>query len=61
MKGNTALIEDGQKLAIQLEATANLFERVKDESVARVLAKLGYRSNEQASINLKTGRIKLVK
>lgn len=59
IKGNTALIPDGQALAIQAEAVANLLENVKNQWVAAKLVECGYPSGSKCAINLTTGEIVL--
>lgn len=61
IKGNTALIEDGQKVAGQFEAIAKLMENVKGEWFSNKLRELGYPSNQRVSINIGTGQIIKVK
>lgn len=60
IKGNTALIPDGQKLAEQSEALANLFENIKENTIARKLTELGYPPSTPTTIDLKTGEITIM-
>ncbi len=57
IKGNTALIPNGQRVAEEYEAVARLMENVKNNWVAAKLAECGYKENERCSINLVTGEV----
>jgi hypothetical protein len=57
IKGNTALVPNGQRVAEEYEAIARLMENVKNGWVAQKLAECGYKENEQCSINLSTGEV----
>ncbi len=59
VKGNTALVPDGQKLAEQLEAVVRLLENVKNQWVSAKLVECGYPQDAICDINLSTGEIKL--
>lgn len=61
IKGNTALIEDGQKVAKQFESITNLMENVKGEWFSNKLRELGYQPNQRVSINIGTGQITKLK
>lgn len=60
ISANTMLIPGGQKFKEQQEAIVNLLEQKKNEHMGQLLAHLGYPSNTKASINLKTGDIKII-
>ena len=57
IKGNTALIPDGQKYCEQQEAVARLMENVKQNWVSQKLTELGYEKGLNVQINGKTGEI----
>lgn len=57
IKGNTAMIPDGQKVAEQQEAIARLMENVKNNWVSSRLRELGCKEGAPVSIDLKTGEI----
>lgn len=57
IKGNTALIEDGKKLARQMEQIATLAENVKGQWISQKLAHLGYEKDQRVNVNLLTGEI----
>ncbi len=57
IKGNTALVPDGQKLAEQAEAIANLLEQSCQEFIANTLVKCGIAPGTKCSLNLTTGEI----
>ena len=57
MKGNTALIPDGQKVAATEEAIARLLENAKNQYVSLKLSECGYENGSKVSINLHTGEI----
>lgn len=60
VKGNSALVPGGQKLAAQLEATTALYEDVKNRHIAQKLAQLGYPKDTKTTIDLMTGKITIV-
>lgn len=60
IKNNTAFIPDGKNLAKQTEALANLYEKIKNEMVARKLLELGYPQNTKTTIDLHSGKIKII-
>lgn len=57
IKGNTALVPNGQRVAEEYEAIARLMENVKNNWVAAKLAECGYKENDRCSINLQTGEV----
>lgn len=57
VKGNTALIPDGQKLGEQLEAMARLFQNIKNHWVSEKLRECGYDPAKKVSIDVHTGMI----
>ncbi len=57
VKGNTALVPNGQLYAEQCEAVARLLENAKNQWVARKLVELGYAPNELVQIDMVTGVI----
>ncbi len=60
IKGNTALLPNGQELSRQAEALTMLLENEKNLFVSEKLASLGYDAGTPVSLDLKTGDIKLV-
>ena len=59
VKGNTALIPDGQKYASQLEAVARLMENSKNSWISSKLQECGYEVGTATSINLADGKISI--
>lgn len=59
IKGNTALVPDGQKVAAQAEAIAALLDNEKNRWVAALLTACGYLNGTKCNINLTTGEIEL--
>lgn len=57
IKGNTAMIPDGQKVSEQQEAVARLMENVKDNWLSSKLRELGIKEGKPVSIDLNTGKI----
>jgi hypothetical protein len=57
IKGNTALIPEGQKVAEQYEAIARLMENSKNQWMGQKLASMGYPNTVKVSIDIKTGNI----
>lgn len=57
IKGNTAMIPDGQKVSEQQEAIARLMENVKNNWVSSRLRELGCKEGTPQTIDLKTGEI----
>ena len=57
IKGNTAMIPDGQKVSEQQDAIARLMENVKNNWVSSRLRELGCKQGEPMTIDLKTGEI----
>lgn len=57
IKGNTALVPDGQKAADQAVAIARLLENAKNMWVSQKLVECGYPQDTRCSINLSTGEI----
>ena len=61
IKANTALVENGQRLAKQCEQVAKLLNDMKSQKLSMILAGLGYPSGTQFQVDLLTGKIKIVK
>ena len=59
IKGNTALVPDGQKCAEQIEAIARLMENVKNGWVSQKLVEHNYPKDAICNINLSNGKITL--
>lgn len=57
IKGNTALVPDGQKVAEQSAAIAALLDNAKNLWVSQTLLKCGYAPDTRCSLNLGTGEI----
>lgn len=57
VKGNTAMVPDGQKLAEQMDAIARLMENFKNNYISSKLAECGYTPSQKVNIDLKTGQI----
>lgn len=57
IKGNTALIPDGQKVAEQSDAIAGLLDNAKNLWVSRKLVACGYPEDTKCQINLTDGSI----
>jgi hypothetical protein len=58
IKGNTALIPDGQKVSTQFEAIARLMDNTKNQWVGQKLADMGYPKGAKVTVNAQTGEIK---
>ena len=59
IKGNTALIPNGQRVSEEVEAVARLLDQVKNNYVSSKLLECGFKQDEKCSINLSTGEIVL--
>lgn len=59
IKGNTALIPDGQKLAEQLEGVVNVLDDAGKQWIALKLEECGYKNGTKCSVNLNTGEVLL--
>lgn len=57
VKGNTALVPDGQKYSEQSEAVSRLLENIRNQWLSAKLAECGAVKDEEVSINLQTGEI----
>lgn len=55
--GNTALVDDGKKLAKQYEQVGKLINDVKNQKASMLLSGLGYPPNCNFSIDFLTGKI----
>ncbi len=56
---NTALIPDGQKVAKQQKAIADLMENFKKNFISQKLLELGYKPSQKVDLDLMTGEITL--
>lgn len=59
IKGNTALVPNGQELVKQLEAVCNLLETSCLSITQTLLFKCGYPAGTKCDLNLSTGEIKV--
>lgn len=57
IRGNTALVPNGQALADQLEAVVALLDDVWKQWIYRKLEACGYPNGTKCSVNLSTGEI----
>ena len=57
VRGNTALIPDGIKVADQLEAMARLYTNTKQHWISQKLAECGWSTDQRVAIDMKTGLI----
>jgi len=57
IKGNTALVPDGQKAAEQAAAIAALLDNAKNLWLSQKLLECGYPAGAKCDINLSTGEI----
>lgn len=57
VKGNTALIPDGQRFAAQLDALARLLLNTKNHWLSQKLRECGWPTEQNVTIDLKTGYI----
>ena len=57
IKGNTALVPNGQRVAEESDAVARLLENVKNQYVSQKLVECGYPNDTKCSINLTDGTI----
>lgn len=57
VRGNTALIPDGARVAEQLESIARLLDNTKQHWISQKLAECGWPTSVRVSIDLKTGLI----
>lgn len=58
IKGNTALVRNGQGLAKEYQSIASLLDKVKSNMVSQALTKAGYPQGVNFSVNLRTGKVK---
>ena len=61
VKNNTMVVSQGKAYAEQCQQVASLFETVKNNRVAQILSACGYEPNTKTQIDLRTGKIKIVK
>lgn len=57
IRGNTALVPNGQEVATQFEAVARVMSNYRDQFMASAFTRHGYKNGEPLSIDLKTGKI----
>lgn len=57
IKGNTALVPEGQQVAAQYEAIARLIENAKNQWIGEKLNQMGYPQKVQVKVDIKTGTI----
>lgn len=57
IKGNTALVQNGQQIAEQYAAIAALLDNTKNQWVSQKLSECGYSPNDKCNINLTTGEV----
>ena len=57
IKGNTALVPNGQEIAAQFEAIARLMENTKNQYIGQKLHEMGYPQSAQVNVDIKTGVI----
>ena len=61
IKGNTALVKNGQLLAEQCEQVAKLLNDMKNQKLVMILSGLGYPPKTEFSVDLVSGKITKVK
>lgn len=57
VRGNTSLVPDGQKVALQLESIVQVLEGAKNNWVSQKLSECGYSAGTRCDINFSTGEI----
>lgn len=57
VKGNTALLPNGQAWVSQEEALITLLENAKNQRVGQVLASCGYPQGKPIKVDLQTGKV----
>ncbi len=57
IKGNTALVPEGQRVASEYEAIARLLENAKNQFIGQKLHKMGYPQTAQVKVDIKSGII----
>lgn len=60
IKGNTALITDGQKLVKQAQEIVDLLNQSRGEWIGQKLARYGYAPTESVNVNALTGKITII-
>ncbi len=57
VRANTAMVPDGQRVAVQLDAIVQVLEGAKNAWVGQKLAECGYATGVKCDINFATGEI----